>query len=598
MKALFSLNPYIWNYKKLFLLGLLFVIIANLFKVFPAVVVRDALNAAEASITLLNQTTDEAVRAGITSEITYALLIFSAKVIGLALVGGAFLFLTRQTIIVMSRKIEYDIHRDLYDHFQSLSLSFYRKNRTGDLMARITEDVGRVRMYLGPGIMYTINTISLIVIVISVMLIVSWKLTLLVLAPLPILSLVVYKVSSRIQFLSDKIQKQLSQLSTFTQEIFSGIRVVKAYVKEDAFTGEFKGETEEFKDRSLNLAKVDALFFPSVAFLVGMSYVMLIGFGGKMVIDGTLGLGNITEFLLYISFLVWPIIAVGWVTSLIQRAAASQVRLNELLEATPDIHFPKQGPKVEQAELEFSNVSFTYEDSGIKAIQNVSFKLEPGMKLGILGPTGSGKTTLCALIPRMYDVDKGEIRFGGYPATSLVKEELRGNIGYSPQDVFLFSDTIKDNIAFGKPDANIAEVEAAARDAAVYENIIEFKEGFNTTIGERGVSLSGGQKQRISIARAWVRQPKLLILDDVLSAVDTRTEETILGNLKRYRDDHQETAVVMVAHRISCLQDSDLIIVLEDGQVTEQGTHESLSAAGGYYQRIYEKQLLEMAKEV
>ncbi|MFK7968751.1 MAG: ABC transporter ATP-binding protein [Bacteroidia bacterium] len=595
MKALFSLNPYIWRYKNLLLLGILFVIAANLFKVFPAVVIRDAFNAVEASLNAIQETNDELVKATLTDAITTELLWFSGKVLLLALIGGTFLFFTRQTIIVMSRKVEYDLHRDLYDHFQRLSLSFYRMNRTGDLMARITEDVSRVRMYLGPGIMYTINTISLILIVVTVMFSVSWKLTLLVLAPLPVLSLIVYRVSRIIQSRSDRIQKQLSRLTIFTQEIFSGIRVVKAYVKEKAFGSEFDTETNAFKERSLDLARVDALFFPSVAFLAGLSSLLLIGFGGKMVMDGSLKIGNIVEFILYIGFLIWPIIAIGWVTSLIQRAAASQVRLNELLAETPDITFPASGPSVANAELEFENVSFTYPDSGIHAVTDVSFTLKPGMKLGILGPTGSGKTTLCAMIPRMYNADAGTISFGGQPVNDLERDELRGNIGYAPQDVFLFSDTIKENIAFGKPDATLEEVEKAAKDAGVHHNIVDFKEGFDTKIGERGVSLSGGQKQRIAIARAWVRQPKLLILDDVLSAVDTRTEETVLSNLRLYREEHTDTAVVMVAHRISCLQDADMIIVLEDGKITERGNHTSLSNAGGYYQRIYEKQLLEMA---
>lgn len=309
--------------------------------------------------------------------------------------------------------------------------------------------------------------------------------------------------------------------------------------------------------------------------------------------NGNLGVGNIAEFILYIGFLTWPIIAIGWVTSLIQRAAASQARLNELFAHRPDIHFPEESPEPEHASLEFENVSFTYTDSGINAINDISFNLKPGMKLGILGPTGSGKSTLCALIPRLFDIDSGEIRFGGRPAKEYSRHALRGNIGYAPQDVFLFSDTIRDNIAFGKPNASIEEIEDAAKKARVHHNIVDFKEGFDTKIGERGVSLSGGQKQRISIARAWVRQPKLLILDDVLSAVDTRTEEAVLTNLQEYRTEHPETATVMVAHRISCLQDSDLIIVLEDGKITERGTHESLSSGGGYYQRIYEKQLLE-----
>lgn len=526
-----------------------------------------------------------------------SLLVFGAIVLALALIRGVFLYLTRQTLIAMSRLIEYDLRKDLYDHLQSLDTAFYRKNRTGDLMAKMAEDVGRVRMYLGPGIMYSINTLTLFVVVVTTMLTVNAELTLYALIPLPFLSYLVYNVESIIQRRSERIQRQLSVLTTFAQEIFSGIRVLKAYVKESPTYDKFAEESETFKGKSMHLAAMDALFFPLVVFLVGLSVVITVWVGGEKVIAGSLTLGNIAEFLMYINLLTWPIIAIGWVTTLIQRAAASQVRLNELLAERSDMTFKESDARVATAELRFDEVSFTYPDTGIVALTDVSFELKPGQKLGIVGPTGSGKSTLCALIPRMYDPQHGEISLDGTEIKGFGRDVLRNSIGYAPQDVFLFSDTIKNNISFGKLNATQEEVEEAAKGASVYHNIVDFPEGFDTLVGERGVTLSGGQKQRISIARAWIRKPKLLIYDDVLSAVDTKTEEAILSSLRKYRVDNPETATIMVAHRISCIQDSDVIIVLEDGKITERGIHEQLVNQKGYYARIYEKQLAEGEEE-
>lgn len=526
-----------------------------------------------------------------------SLLVFGAIVLALALIRGVFLYLTRQTLIAMSRLIEYDLRKDLYDHLQSLDTAFYRKNRTGDLMAKMAEDVGRVRMYLGPGIMYSINTLTLFVVVVTTMLTVNAELTLYALIPLPFLSYLVYNVESIIQRRSERIQRQLSVLTTFAQEIFSGIRVLKAYVKETPTYDKFAEESETFKGKSMHLAAMDALFFPLVVFLVGLSVVITVWVGGEKVIAGSLTLGNIAEFLMYINLLTWPIIAIGWVTTLIQRAAASQVRLNDLLAERSDMTFRDSEARVATAKLTFDDVSFTYPDTGIVALTDVSFELKPGQKLGIVGPTGSGKSTLCALIPRMYDPQHGVISLDGTEIKGFGRDVLRGAIGYAPQDVFLFSDTIRNNISFGKLDATQEEIEEAAKGASVYHNIVDFPEGFDTLVGERGVTLSGGQKQRISIARAWIRKPKLLIYDDVLSAVDTKTEEAILSSLRKYRVDNPETATIMVAHRISCIQDSDVIIVLEDGKITERGTHQQLVDLDGYYARIYEKQLAEGEEE-
>jgi ATP-binding cassette subfamily B protein len=509
------------------------------------------------------------------------------------LLRGIFLFFMRQTLIVMSRKVEFDLRNDMYAHYQDLSLSFYRRNRTGDLMARISEDVGRVRMYLGPCIMYTINTVSLIIVVVVTMMLVNPELTLFTVLPLPLLSFLIYSVENRVLKRSDKIQEQMSKLTAITQELYSGIRVAKAYTREKDFLQKFAEESEHYKDRSMGLIRLNAVFFPAVMILVGLSTALLVWVGAEKVIMGTLSVGNIAEFIIYVNMLTFPIVSIGWVTSLTQRAAASQERINAFLDEKPEIQFPENDQQISKAQIEFQEVSLRYPATGLLALDRVSFSLQPGKKLGIMGPSGSGKSTLCNLIPRLLDIDSGEIRVDGRDIRSYSISNLRNEIGYAPQDVFLFSDTIHENVAFGLDEATKDAVEEASKRSAIYDNIMGFPGGFSTVIGERGVTLSGGQKQRLALARAWIRNPKILIMDDSLSAIDTKTEELILANLRQARNDHPDMAVIMVSHRVSTIQDADLIIVLDHGRLIEQGNHQSLMNEGGYYAMIYKKQLIE-----
>jgi ATP-binding cassette subfamily B multidrug efflux pump len=593
VKALKVLNKYIWRYKKLLLLGIVFVIISNLFGIYPPQVVRNAIDLVGDLVRVNELHEGFEVKGRIGSMIARSLVIFAGLVITFALLRGFFLFLTRQTLIVMSRRVEYDLRNDIYSHFQDLSLSYYRRSRTGDLMARITEDVSRVRMYLGPGIMYTINTISLAIIVVGTMLTVNPELTLYTLLPLPVLSLLIYLVESRVLKRSDRIQQQLSRLTAFTQEIYSGIRVAKAYTREDDFTERFSRESNDYKERSLRLVRLNSVFFPVVMLLVGLSSAITIWVGAEKVIAGSLSIGNIAEFIIYVSMLTWPIISLGWVSSLIQRAAASQERINVLLREEPEIAFADSDHQIRSAHVVYDQVSFTYPHTGIQAVKGVSFELQPGQKMGILGATGSGKSTLVNLIPRLFDPQEGEIRVDGVPLQEYSVKNLRGEIGYAPQDVFLFSDTIRDNVAFGMPGASLDQVHEATQKAGIFDNIMGFPKQFDTMVGERGVTLSGGQKQRIALARAWIRSPRILILDDSLSAVDTKTEELILSNLRKAREENPDMSIIMVSHRISTIQDSDLILVMEDGEVVERGVHSDLINANGYYSEIYQKQLLE-----
>src|SRR6201996_1470163 len=590
MKSLAYLNKFLYKYRWHLIPGTLFVIISNLFGVLTASVIRIAFDLVTENISLYHLFSGFGRQAIIYNMFGYSMLLFGAIVLALALCRGLFLFLMRQTIILMSRHIEYDLKNELYDHYQLLSLAFYRRHNTGDLMNRVTEDVSRVRMYLGPGIMYTINTITLFMIAIGFMLTVNIRLTIFTVLPLPVLALTIYYVNNIINFRSEKIQQRLSVLSSFVQENFSGIRVIKSYVREKSIRESFAGESENYKTHSMALVKVQALFFPTMLLLVGLSNVIIMYVGGVEVMKGNITAGNIAEFIVYLNMLTFPVMSLGWVTSLIQRAAASQKRINEFLHEQPEIVSPNVAVHTVKGQISFENVSFFYPDTGIHALKNVSFTAEPGQMIAIIGRTGSGKSTIANLIMRMYDTTGGRIVIDDQPVQQLNLEGYRSQVGFVPQEVFLFSDTIANNIAFSADTLNMPLVEQAAKDAAVYTNIMELEKGFETLIGEGGITLSGGQKQRVSIARAIVKQPQIMVFDDCLSAVDTRTEEEILRNLGSVM---QGKTSIIIAHRISTIKNADKILVMDDGRIVEHGNHDALMEKRGAYFELYEKQLLE-----
>ena len=589
MKALARLNPYLVRYKWYLILGTLFTIISNLFGVIPAQLVRYALDLVGETLDFYYLFEGSSTQPFLYEVFTTSILLFGFLILLMALLKGFFLFLVRQTIIVMSRHIEFDMKNDIYAHYQTLPLSFYRQNNTGDLMARISEDVSKVRMYVGPSLMYGINLIVLFVLVISYMLSVSKTLTFYVLLPLPFLSVSIYVVNSIIMRKSEAIQRQLSTLSTFVQETFSGIRVVKSFVREQYSSENFSRETEAFKDKSLSLTRVDALFYPLIVLLVGLSNVLVVYVGGLEIINGTLTPGNITEFILYVNMLTWPVMAVGWTTSQIQRAAASQHRINEFLDIKTPLTSETNLIKEIEGRVELRNVSFIYPDSGIKALTDINLTIQSGQSLAILGTTGSGKSTLANLICRLYDPTSGEVLIDDTPLKSYNVEHLRRQMGYVPQDVFLFSDTILNNIRFGAPDLSLDRIGQAVEVADLYATIQDFPLGYETRLGERGVTLSGGQKQRLSIARAIARDPKIVLLDDCLSAVDTQTENRILNHLKRIM---QGRTSIIISHRVSSAKLADYIVMLDQGRIVEQGSHQELIAKNGAYKELYDKQLL------
>ncbi len=589
MKSLAHINKYFLKYKWKLLLGIFFIIISNIFGVFIAPLVRLAFDKVKVQL----ESGDSPLSSEKIDELTSIALIYGLLILAAALLKGLFMFFKRQTIIVMSRHIEYDMKNEIFDQYQKLGLNFYRKNKTGDLMSRISEDVGRVRMYIGPAVMYFADLLVTFILVIPMMIYINPELTLYVLAPLPVLSFAIYKVNSIINRKSDRIQVQLAKVTSFAQEAFAGIRVLKSFAAENDVLNEFKKETQSYKNKSLSLAKTDALFFPLMMMLIGLSTLLTIFIGGREVINGELTIGNIAEFIIYVNLLTWPVASLGWVTSIVQRAAASQERINEFLNEKPNIISDSKDIFTFNNKLEFKNLNFTYPNSSRKALKNINFEIEKGKTLAILGSTGSGKSTIAALLLRLYDPESGSINYDSKDLKSINLDSYREKIGYVPQDVFLFSDTIEENIAFGLK-AELANksdlVKEAAKQAVVYDNIISFPQAFNTLLGERGITLSGGQKQRVAIARAIIKRPEILILDDCLSAVDTKTESEILQNFKSILKD--KTAVI-ISHRVSSVINADTIIVLDDGEIIEKGNHSELLQANGKYFELYQKQTKE-----
>ena len=586
MKSLQSLNKYFLKYKWHLLLGILFTVISNYFGVRMPLFVKTTVDSLmiNTSITSVNDA-----------------LLVSFKIGGiymlLSISKGFFLFLMRQTIIVMSRHIEYDLKNEIYNQYQNLDLSFYKKNNTGDLMNRISEDVSHVRMYLGPGVMYSINLVVLFALVVYQMIAISPILTAFVLIPLPIMSFLIYKVSAKMNLLSKKVQEEQSLLSTIAQESFSGIRVIKAYGQQKATERKFDESSEEYKSKSMRLVLVNALFIPTILFLIGVSTIISIYLGGNMSFNNEISLGGIVAFIFFVNNLTWPFASIGWVTSLVQRAAASQKRINEFLEVKPSIN-PNENSShlAKSGDIDFQKVSLTYKNTGIKASKDLSFKIKKGETFAVVGKTGSGKSTIIALLMRQYDPDKGEVFCNGVNIKEINLDSFRKRIGVVPQEVFLFSDSIRNNILFGSNSQNISneEIYEATKIADIHDTITNFEHGYDTILGERGVNLSGGQKQRLSIARALLRKPDLLVLDDCLSAVDTETESIILERLKAY---NKEQTTLIVSHRISTIRNAQNIIVINEGEIIEKGTHKELISKKGFYEQMYQQQLHEEQSE-
>ncbi len=581
MKELKHLNKYFKKYWLKLLLGVVITVIARVFSlVMPSYVSKSI------------KTAEDAFGDIISSEVAKEQLFeYILIIVGAALLSALFTFLMRQTIINVSRYIEFDLKNEVFDHYQRLHLAFYKKNRIGDLMNRISEDINQVRMYVGPAIMYGMNTLTTFVCIIPLMFIKAPTLAAYTLIPLPILSVLIYQISKIIHKRSTKVQEFLSSLSTFTQESFSGVAVIKAYTLEPQINTELEDLAEEGKNTSMNLAKVNAWFFPLMILLIGISNIFVIYIGGKQYIDGKIdSIGVIAEFILYVNMLTWPVAIVGWLTSIIQRAEASQKRINEFLKEEPAIKNEVTQTTPINGNIEFKNVTFTYDDTNITALKNISFQIKAGETVAFLGKTGSGKSTILDLVARLYDVTSGEILIDGTPLQKLNLDSLRSSIGAVPQDAFLFSDTIENNIRFGNENASFEEITSVAKKAVVHENIDGFSKKYNTILGERGITLSGGQKQRVSIARALLKNPRIYLFDDCLSAVDTETEEEILNNLKQVSENR---TTLIVSHRVSSAKNADKIIVLENGKIIQEGSHEQLNNIEGYYKELYLNQLSE-----
>ena len=585
MKELQHLNKYFYKYRYKLLLGVIITIAAKIFAVFTPRLIGSSINII--SNRLNGELSADVFKAQLGLNILY--------LIGAALLTGAFTFLMRQTIINVSRYVEYDLKNEIYQQYQRLSLNFYKTNRTGDLMSRISEDVSKVRMYFGPAIMYSMNMITLFIVAFIYMYKAAPSLTLYTIIPLPILSIAIYYLSKAIHKRSTIVQQYLSKLSTFTQESFSGISVIKAYGIEGQTNQSFEALATAQRQKHIDLTKIQAFFFPLMILLIGTSNLLVIYIGGKQYISGQIeNIGTIAEFIIYVNMLTWPVAAIGWVTSLVQEAEASQKRINEFLKEEPEIKNNTATTTAIHGSIEFKDVSFTYNDTNITALDKLNFKIDQGETLAIIGKTGSGKSTILDLIGRLYDVNQGQILIDNNPIDQVNLKDLRTSIGYVPQDAFLFSDSIKNNIKFGAVNASDTDVINAAKNAVVHQNIEKFNQGYDTVLGERGITLSGGQKQRVSIARAIINSPQILLLDDCLSAVDTETEEQILNNLKTVSEGK---TTIIVSHRISSAKNADRIIIIDNGQVVQQGNHEQLINQDGYYRELYLKQLSESESE-
>ncbi len=566
-------------------MGTLFILFSTVFAIIPATLIRETFNLIETGYKeYINGNLD------FKNIIINDVVFYSAAIIISAVFRGILMYMMRQTIIVASRNIEYDLKNEVYYHYQTLPIQFYKNNNTGDLMNRISEDVSRVRMYLGPALMYGMNVTILMIMVIPFMFYINSTLAFFSILPLPLLVISIYFVQNIINKRSEKIQESLSDLSTYVQESFSGIRLIKSFVREGNFSNVFKEKSNQYKEKSLDLQFVLALFFPIIMTLIGLSIIITVYVGALEVFEGTLTIGNIAEFLIYVYLLTWPVTALGWITSIVQRASASQKRLNEFLEEKTNI-ISKENKKIDlKGKLEFQNVSFNYPDTKLVGMDNISFKINPGESIGIIGSTGSGKSTIANSILRLFDIESGKILVDDVNIENLDISFFRKQIGYVPQDVFLFSDTIKNNILFGCEDLDFKKVEKAAKDADLIRNINSFPDKYETMIGERGITLSGGQKQRISIARAIIKEPKILILDDCLSAVDTNTENIILENLKKIMENR---TTIVISHRISSVKLAKKILVIEEGKIIEKGSHKELIKMKGHYYKLYIKQVEE-----
>ena len=588
MNHLYVLNHFFWKYRWHFLGGIFFVSLSNYFRVLQPQAIREALDLVIHNVSIYRNFEGSKLQRSLETILGKQLLIFGLFVLLFAGLMGLFMYFMRQTIIVMSRLIEYDMRKEIFEHYQILDLAFYKRNKTGDLMARITEDVNKVRMYLGPAILYGINLVSLFAFVIYAMVNVSLELTLFCLIPLPILSISIYYVSDLIHKKSEEIQQQLAVLNNTAQEVYAGIRVVKAYTQENSMLGFFTSQSQQYNQQSVSLARINALFYPLMILLIGISTLITVYAGGTLVVNGSISTGNIAEFVIYVNMLTWPVTSIGWIASIIQQASASQKRINEFMQTKPSILSGNTEDFELNGEIVFNNVGLTYPDTGISALKNIKLHIKAGEKIAIIGKTGSGKSSFAELLLRMNDVSEGEILFDGVRVKDLNLGRLREQIGYVPQDVFLFSDSLKHNITFGKPDASDAEIEKAIFDASLTDEIKTFPDGLNTILGERGITLSGGQKQRVSIARALLKNPEILILDDCLSAVDSHTENKILNY---FQSSLKDKTAIIISHRIYVNLHFDKILVFQDGEIVHAGTHEELLKISPYYLDLYERQL-------